>query len=112
MLDSLLATLPDWYINLLSVPEIYCFSSDRSSGEETLLERLLNSDLSSPMACVHALQVARDEGSVRVLPLLCRHLVTHPFSSISAPAASLTRRILASQTLMSQCSVTLFAMFY
>ena len=63
------------------------FSSD--------VEQLLNSDLTTPMECVHALRVATEVGSVDVLPPLCRHLVVHPLSSVSSPAASLALRIVA-----------------
>ena len=73
-------------------------SSDGTLEEETLIQQLVNFDLSSPTSCMRALQLAKVEGSERVLPFLCRHLVTHPFSSISSPAASLTIRILAGQS--------------
>ncbi|CAI8011397.1 Huntingtin [Geodia barretti] len=74
---------------------------DRTTEKDTLIEQLMNSDFSNPVACMHALQLARDEGSVRVLPLLCRRLVTHPFSSISSPAASLAGRIMADKKVSS-----------
>jgi hypothetical protein len=65
---------------------------DVDAGEE-LPQQLLDSDLSSPTACMQALAVARDADSVSALRLLCCRLVPHPLSAISCPAASLALKI-------------------